>query len=236
MIEVKLINKEYIRDFFKNYGEFSCVCYNTPKEYADKVGRKCLESGHLSGSRCEYFKFEISGVSRACSLQLNRHNVGTVLNQQSQRYVDMKNTEFVVPLQIKNNERALEVYNRAIDESKKAYLEIQSILLEAGRTKEQANEDARYALLESCETKGTWAFTIESLIHLMNKRLCLRSQLEIRQLVNQMRKEVLKVLPELEQYLVPDCKDRLYCIEEKCCGLMPKKSEAMKILNKNSIN
>ena len=40
MIKVELINKEEAKDFYKNWGEFSCVCYNASR----------LVCQHLSGS------------------------------------------------------------------------------------------------------------------------------------------------------------------------------------------
>lgn len=230
MLKVELINKEEIKELFKNWGVFACQCYNTNEKFAEKVGQSCFKSGHFSGSRCEYFKFKISGISRACSLQLNRHSQGIVINQQSQRYVDMINTEFVIPHRIKNNENALSIYKNLIEQSKKAYLEIQEELLNQGFTKEQANEEARYGLLESCETSGVWGFTLEALIHFMNLRLCSRSQHEIRQLANVMKDAVLVVLPELENDLVPKCKKDLFCTEEKCCGLALTKNQVVEVL------
>lgn len=217
MIKVELINKDEIQNLFNNWGEFACKCYDTNKKYAKKVGEHCLHSGHFSGSRCEYFKFEISGISRACSMQLNRHSTGVVINQQSQRYCDMTNTNFVIPPSIQNNPIALEKYNKLIEESKNTYCNIQQLLIDQGKTKEQANEDARFALLESCETQGTWGFTLEALIHFMNKRLCSRSQWEIRNLAQEMKKAVLEVLPQIEEFLVPQCEYLTWCPEANGC-------------------
>lgn len=229
-MKVTLINKEEVKNLFKTWGAFSCKCYNTNPKYAENVGKSCFKSGHFSGGRTTYFNFEIEGISRACSLQLNRHKAGVELNQQSQRYVDMKTSEFIVPPQIAKNPKANELYKKLMEESKDTYLAIQQVLLESGRDKEQANEDARYALLESCETCGTWGFSLEALIHFMNMRLCTRSQWEIRNLANEMRNCVLEILPELEEYLVPQCDALLYCPEHKCCGRKPTKSEVINLL------
>lgn len=229
-MKATLINKDEVKNIFKTWGDFSCQCYNTPKKYAERVGKSCLESGHFSGSRTIYFNFEIEGISRACSLQFNRHNIGVVLNQQSQRYVDMKTNDFIIPPQISKNLKALDLYTHLMQESKDTYLAIQQILLESGRNKEEANEDARYCLLESCETSGTWGLTLEALIHFMNKRLCSRSQWEIRQLAMAIRKEVLYVLPELKDYLVPHCDSLLYCPEDKCCGRRPTKEAVQSLI------
>ncbi len=225
MIKVELINKEYLKDnFFSNWGEFACECYDTPIDKATVVGKHCKSSGHTSGSRCEYFKFKISGISRSCSLQLNRHEVGVVKNQQSQRYCDMNNIGFVIPKKIRDNKVALAIMEDIIEQSKTAYKQIQTALIADGNKQEQANENARFVLLEACETKGTWAFTYEALLNFMHKRLCTRSQDEINELAKLMKQEVVSVLPELENDLVSSCEYLTWCPESKCCGKYSKKT------------
>ena len=49
-MRVELINKEEVKDLFKNHGEFACTCYDTPKKFAKGVGKSCNESNHMSGS------------------------------------------------------------------------------------------------------------------------------------------------------------------------------------------
>ncbi|SHK21579.1 thymidylate synthase (FAD) [Hathewaya proteolytica DSM 3090] len=228
MISVELINGNYMKELYKHWGEFSCECYNTPIEYAERVGHACANQSHFSGSRTEYFKFRIRGISRACSLQLNRHKIGVELNQQSQRYCDMNGVNFVIPPTIAENQEALKKYTELMEQSIKTYGEIQQILKSQGKNKEGANQDARYCLLESCETQGTWGFTLEALIHFMHKRLCIRSQWEIRQLANLMKKEVISVLPELENTLVPHCEYLMWCPEgSHCCGKFPTRQQVI---------
>lgn len=222
MIEVELINAEYMKDFFKHWGEFACECYNTPIEKAYGVGLKCLKDGHYSGSRAEFFKFRIKGISRACSLQLNRHATGTVVNQKSQRYCNMDNTSFIIPRTIQRNKKALKIYNELIKHSLQAYSAIKDTLADEIGDK-MAQQDARYCLLEGCETSGVWAFNLEALINLCNKRMCSRSQWEIRRLVYMMASEVISVLPELSNYLVPQCGYLGFCPESKGCGSIASK-------------
>ena len=67
----------------------------------------------------------------------------------------------------------------------------------------------------------------------MHKRLCSRSQWEIRELARMMRDEVLEVLPKLKDELVPTCEYLLWCPEGKsCCGKAPTKDEIKNLLNK----
>ncbi len=58
-----------------------------------------LKSGHSSPRTQVYFTFAVSGLSRAASHQLVRHNNGITFDQQSQRYYAFKEADFpyVVP-------------------------------------------------------------------------------------------------------------------------------------------
>src|SRR6266566_3236796 len=58
-----------------------------------------LKSGHSSPRTQVYFTFAVSGLSRAASHQLVRHNNGITFDQQSQRYYAFKDADFpyVVP-------------------------------------------------------------------------------------------------------------------------------------------
>ena len=56
-MKVELINPEVVANLYKNHGVFACTCYDTPEQYAEKVGKSCVADGHMSGSRCEYIKF-----------------------------------------------------------------------------------------------------------------------------------------------------------------------------------
>ena len=68
MITVTLMNPEVVVNLYRNHGQFACVCYNTPEKHAERVGSNCQASGHMSGSRCEYIKFRISGVDSCMAL------------------------------------------------------------------------------------------------------------------------------------------------------------------------
>ena len=86
--KVELINKEEVKDFVKKHGEFAAICYSSDTKYAEQIGRSCLHSGHLSGSRGDYFKFKITNVPRDMIDQLVRSEEGCYKNVQSFRYVN----------------------------------------------------------------------------------------------------------------------------------------------------
>ena len=79
MIDIELLNPEVVENLYRNHGLFACVCYATPDSRSEKVGRKCQESGHMSGSRCEYIKFRISGIDRGTAEQCLLHEIGTAV-------------------------------------------------------------------------------------------------------------------------------------------------------------
>jgi hypothetical protein len=79
-------------------GEFACVCYGTPDKYAEKVGKSCQESGHMSGSRCEYIKFRIYDIDRGTAEQIMRHEVGTNVpfdEQDNYSFIDINPSNMV---------------------------------------------------------------------------------------------------------------------------------------------
>lgn len=229
-MKVKLVNKEEIKNIYKTWGMFARQCYNTPAGKEEIVGKHCFKSGHFSGSRSVSFIFEISGVSRAMVAQANRHNIGVTINERSMRYVDFSNAKIKIPHTIEKNEKAKEIFENAVETCVNAYKEIQVELEKDGLKGELSNQDCRYILPLGTETCVTYGFTIEALIHFMNKRLCKRSQWEIRELAGAMKKEVLEVLPELEEYLVPECEYLLWCPEQYGCGKRPNKKDFIKKL------
>ena len=65
-----------------------------------------LESGHTSPIEHVSLTFAIAGVSRALTHQLVRHRIASY-SQQSQRYVDGKDFNYIVPPSIAKNPAAL---------------------------------------------------------------------------------------------------------------------------------
>jgi thymidylate synthase (FAD) len=220
-MQVELLNKNQLKDggFFREWGEMSHVCYDTPLEKAEQIGKRCLKSRHFSGSRATFFKFKISGITRNLSLQLNRHEVGVVKNQLSQRYVDQINFDYIMPKRISYEEKTHLI--KAVDITKEEYSNLKETI---------GKEEARNILPGGIETAGIYGFTIEALINFMNKRLCNRSQEEIKELANKLKEETILAVPELEEYLVPSCEWLLWCPEENGCGLAPTRDQVRNIL------
>ncbi len=230
IINAKLINADRCKDFYTEWGMFSCHCYNTDKKYAERVGKACHKTGHYSGSRSFYFIFEISGP-RAMIDQLARHEQGVVKNIQSQRYTDSANLDWHTPAEIVQDEYLNQIWDNHMKLTQNSYQMLEEGLNQRyGYIGEKAREQARGVIAMDMVSSGVFGFTIEALENFMKKRLCNRAQSHIKELAKMMKKEIVLVLPELEKYLAAPCFATGICPEGKmqCSqfkGAFPTKDE-----------
>ena len=171
------------------------------------------QRGHLSPFEHVNFTFSADNISRALSHQLVRHRIASY-SQESQRYVNYQKLETIpniIPLTIKNNPAALNVYQKAINTSLTAYKEIIKLNIPA--------EDARYVFPNAIETKIVFTMNARSLFNFFEQRCCMKAQWEIRQLAYEMLKEVKKIAPLIFKYAGAPCRSvNPYCREgdDKC--------------------
>ncbi len=192
------------------------VCYNSTPTSTHKIAKSCAKSGHMSVYEHVSFTFMIENVSRALLAQLTRHR-HAAYSVQSQRYCDMSNCEFVIPESI--DFFAAWDTLRYIKDAYKA-------MINAGVPK----EDARAILPNATPT--TLAFTVNAraLVEMSGQRLCNRAQKEIRELFQNIKKEVENVCPEIAALMLPKCEqhDIPFCEESNCCGLHKKLKDLVK--------
>ena len=229
--KVELINKEEVKDFVKKHGEFAAICYSSDTKYAEQIGRSCLHSGHLSGSRGDYFKFKITNVPRDMIDQLVRSEEGCYKNVQSFRYVNKDNFKIYAPPEVLNDDKLFNTFYNLEMFANRFYSEAINRLNELGYSGEKANQIARHLLPIGTESAVMIGFDIEGLIHLANIRLCTRAELPIRRITQMMIDEVKKVTHEYDDLLVCKCDRDLFCVEDKCCGKRPTKEELKNKLN-----
>ena len=163
--------------------------------------RKLREMGHLSTFEHVSFQFSIDGVSRALSHQLVRHRIASY-SQRSQRYVEEKGFEFVIPPSVKQNPEALRRFERVMARLQEDYQEL-LICVPA--------EDARYVLPNACTTSLLATFNARSLLNFFEHRTCLRAQWEIRSLAEKMLELVRVVAPNLFSEAGPTCLTQGVC-------------------------
>jgi thymidylate synthase (FAD) len=222
-IEITLV--DFARDpLQKLYGAYrTCYTHKTPGEVWNEIRQggvspetirefvtERLKTGHSSPLEQVVFWFGISGVSRSLSHQLVRHHIGISFEQQSQRYVRYQEDrlDYIMP----------KTWQRAglSDEFDRLMREITRVYEQAMRQGIPA-EDARFVLPNATPTNFQVMVNLTELLHIADLRLCWRAQWEIRQLVAGMRREVMRVVPEVGVYLQPKCGDRRtgYCDEPR---------------------
>jgi len=172
--------------------------------------KKLVDLGHESPIEHAYFTFGIEGISRACSHQLVRHRIASY-SQQSQRYVDSKEFNYIIPPTIKRNNALLEKFEKAMSDIGDLYQEI---------SKDIPKEDARFILPNACETKIIVTMNARSLKNFFTYRVCNRAQWEIRDMAKAMLAECKNVAPILFSNMGAPCVCEKICPEgEMNCGL-----------------
>lgn len=147
------------------------------KEMCDFIVPLMMEQ-HTSPLEHVSFSFAIEGISRACLAQLTRHRTFK-FNVQSQRYVDGKNFDFVMPNlnYIPGNEarrKAYEMFSALFECSKEDY----EILLRLGVKK----EDARAILPQATTCNLIVTMDLNNFRNFLRQRKCIHAQKEIREL------------------------------------------------------
>lgn len=176
--------------------------------------------GHESPVEHASFTFGIEGVSRTLLAQLTRHRIAS-FSVQSQRYVDKSGFEYITPPEIAAIPEAKAIYEETMANDAKAYDRLREILIKKhtetfisdGMTEEaakkaaekKANEDARFVLPNSCDTRIIMTMNTRSLYNFFRLRCCNRAQWEIRELATEMLRLCRSAAPLLFAGAGPAC-------------------------------
>jgi thymidylate synthase (FAD) len=186
----------------------------TPKKEHSAVLEQVLKLGHTSVIEHASFTFAISDVSRSLTHQLVRHRIASY-SQQSQRYVNLNEPNYVTPPSIGKNMRTKKAYEETMGVIWAHYNKLLGLKIPA--------EDARYVLPNATCTNIMVTMNARSLLNFFELRCCLHAQWEIRMLANKMLQEVKKVAPLIFRNAGPSCKTKQICPEKKKnCPLYPK--------------
>ncbi len=165
------------------------ACYRSaPKGDAGRFLMSRIREGHESIIEHASATFEISGISRACSHQLVRHRLASY-SQESQRYVDMSDPEFVVPPDIADNAQALALW----EDFQHTVVETYQRLRALGIRK----EDARFVLPNAASTRIIVTMNFRSLRHFFSVRCDQAAQWEIRALALEMLRQIHALAPSV---------------------------------------
>lgn len=185
--------------------------------YTDEQNKNMIDSlmkvGHESPLEHISFTFGVEGISRSLSHQLVRHRIGSSYSQKSQRYVSEDGFSYVIPEDIKNNPSALHIFTETMEYIQLAYVDIADKLMSGycmqkpiedmsndnlvRGLKKSAMENARAVLPNACETKIIVTMNARALLNFFNLRCCNRSQKEIRDLADEMLRQVKSIAPSV---------------------------------------
>jgi thymidylate synthase (FAD) len=146
-----------------------------------KFIKMLIKSGHLSVLEHAYATFRIKGGSRAFTHQLVRHRLCSY-TQQSQRYVDEHNFNYIEPDAIKNNKEAHSLFIDFMNRTKEVYAQLQKLGIK--------NEDARFVLSNAVESEIVVTANFREWLHIIELRGSSDAQWEIRRV----SMEILKIL------------------------------------------
>jgi thymidylate synthase (FAD) len=167
------------------------------KESQNKFIKMLVKSGHLSVLEHAYATFRIKGGSRAFTHQLVRHRLCSY-TQQSQRYVDEANFNYIEPESIKNIKKAHSIFINFLKKAKEVYAELQDLGIK--------NEDARFVLPNAVESEIVVTANFREWRHIIELRGSADAQWEI-------RKVTIKILKILKRHAPTTFGD--FAIDEK---------------------
>lgn len=199
---------------YSNKADIGTIAEGFTDEEISSFVEQLISTGHKSVLEHSSFTFGIEGISRAVSHELVRHRIGIAVSQRSQRYCAEGEADFVYPDGYKVSERAEEVFEASLANSKQDYKD----LISEGVPK----EIARYVLPNATMTRMIVTMNARELLHFFALRSCSRALPEMQQLANLMIAEVKTVAPVLFKKAGPSCVQLGYCPEgQRCCGRAP---------------
>lgn len=171
--------------------------------------KDALKKGHVSVVEHATFTFSLEGISRAASHQLVRHRIASY-TQQSQRYVTLKD-EFVIPVTVRNNEKARTLFEETVKELALTYQKLIDMSI--------PKEDARFVMPGATKTNIVVTMNARELLHFFALRCCERTQWELRDIAWEMLRLAKEVAPIIFSSAGPSCVQRGLCPEgDLSCG------------------
>ena len=198
-------------------GEAAELFREAKSDYMTSCGKKKIDefiarniaSGHVSALESVSLSFAVTGFSRISSQQITRHRHISPA-QQSQRYVNAEDFDFIVPPSIAGNQAALAEFNAVIQRIREAY---GMLHLHYGIPK----EDARFVLPNACETRFVLSMNARAMLEFLELRLCNRAQWEARALAKAIVAIGRDKLPVVFASAGPKCKRLGRCPEAQPC-------------------
>lgn len=208
-------------------GEMAGLCWGADTSNPEKNfkrGLSCFKSGHNRTMEYAQVYMLIDGYSARCIREFERHIGGApTFLQESTRYIDYKNFQYVVPHSIQSEPKA----NKIFTETMSKISEAATALTELGVPREDVG--MLYPL--AMETKVVHRTNLRNLFDMAQVRKCTRAYWEYRELFKDIE-DSLSLYSDEWKYLIEEykifktkCEILGYCNEERSCGRMKKKEE-----------
>lgn len=208
-------------------GKRAGICWGADIEDDErnyKRGLECIENNH--GRTLEFVNVEavLDGWSSRVIREWYTHIGGAPTRlQASTRYINYsKGFDYVVPNKIRNNTKALNKYNDAMNNIRKTASILEG---ELGIPR----EDVANLFPLGMNTKIVDKRNLRNVIDMSRQRMCTRAYWEYRKLFKAYADELRKIDDEwayiVDNYFMPKCEMLGYCPEKYSCGRKPKKEK-----------
>ena len=216
-----------MKDPLNCIGMCAGICWGTDTSVTKKNVKRalsCIDDQHGRVEELPDVYVVIDGYSAKCIRELYTHIGGSPTRlQASTRYIDYTSADMidvVVPHSVEKNQIAKIIWDTAIYNITKAMNDLKNLNI--------PNEDLTNLLPLAYCTKMVWKVNLRTLINLFNMRLCSRAYWEIRELCDDLKKELSNYSEEwktLSKLFTPRCEQLGYCPEKDSCGRKKKKNE-----------
>lgn len=222
MAKVTILNST-TREPYNLIGQMAGCCWGANTEDWEKNykrGVDCIQSRH--GRTWEYVEvyMVLDHYSARVIREFYTHIGGAPTRlQESTRYVDCSNFNYVLPPKIAQNITAQNKYHETMQTIANAIETLEELGI--------PREDSAMLLPLGMETKIVVRMNLRTLVDMAHQRLCTRAYWEYRQLMKDIMNSLSLYSVQWEDIVatlfVPKCKDDGFCREKHCCGLAPKK-------------
>ena len=215
---------ETTKDPISLIGRRAGICWGadiSDEEKNYKRGLDCIESLHGRTFEFPDVHLLIDGYSARVIREYYTH-IGCLPTrlQESTRYVDYRNFEYITPHTIYSNVEALSIYQETMRVISRNCKRLEELGI--------SREDIAMQLPIGMTTRIVDKRNLRNLIDMSRNRMCSRAYWEFRELFNDILVALKEYSPEWE-YIVntqmkPKCEILGYCPEKKSCGRYSKKN------------
>lgn len=201
-------------------GECARRCWNSPPGREVEIAMECIASNHGRVLEFADLTIEISECSARVMREIYTHIVGTSRLQESTRYVDMVNFDYIVPKSIQKDDRALSVYHKTMESIRAGIRELKKIGI--------PRQDYANLVPLGSHSKMVLKINVRALLHMANERMCSRAYWEFRDFMSMLTDTIRKLDNEwacIAGLMVPKCDVLGYCPEKYSCGRYPKRGD-----------